>query len=83
MYIGITTDDKLIFKDNKNRFFVAGCYGKAAFNNMDVPFSLTERYEIESIGTIKDSRIVQGQPLSEEKFKNLKFKIGGILWVTQ
>ena len=80
MYIGVTTDDKLIFKDNKNRFFVAGCYGKAAFNNMDIPITLIQKYEIEGIGKVTDKRIVYAQKeISEKELRNLKFKVGGYL----
>jgi len=80
MYIGITTDDKIILKDNKNRFFIAGCYGKTAFNYMDIPITLIQKYEIEGIGTVTDKRIVFAQKeINEEELKNLKFKIGGCL----
>jgi hypothetical protein len=75
MYIGVTDNDKIVFKDNKNRFFVAGQYGKAAFNdNINAPFTLTEKYEIEG-ETIKVQKVVYGQSLSEEELKNLKFII--------
>ena len=75
-YIGITNNGELIFKDKSGRFFVAGQYAKAAFNNsIDNSFDLIEKYEIEGIGTVSDKRVVQGKTLDKESIKNLKFEI--------
>jgi len=73
MYIGITNNGELIFKDKSGRFFIAGCYGKAAFNNdIDSSFNLIEKYEVEGVGTVSDKRTVQGKQI---EIKNLKFEI--------
>jgi len=71
-YVGITNNGELIFKDKSGRFFVAGCYGKAAFNDMDIPITLIQKYEIEGIGTVTDKRTVKGKLI---EIKNLKFEI--------
>jgi len=73
MYIGITNSGELVLKDKSGRFFVAGQYGKAAFNNnADSFFNLIEKYEIEGIGMVSDKRTVQGKLI---ELKNLKFEI--------
>jgi len=72
-YVGITNNGELIFKDKSGRFFVAGQYAKAAFNNnIDNSFDLIEKYEIEGIGTVSDKRTVNGKQI---EIKNLKFEI--------
>jgi hypothetical protein len=73
MFIGITSSGELVMKDKSGRFFIAGCYGKAAFNNnIDNSFDLIEKYEIEGIGTVTDKRTVKGKLI---EIKNLKFEI--------
>jgi len=73
MYIGITNNGELVLKDKSGRFFVAGQYGKAAFNNdTNDSFNLIEKYEIEGIGTVSDKRTVNGKQI---EIKNLKFEI--------
>jgi len=74
MFIGITNNGELVLKDKSGRFFVAGCYGKAAFNNnTNDSFNLIEKYEVEGIGTVSDKRTVKGKAIVE--IKNLKFEI--------
>jgi hypothetical protein len=72
-YVGITKNDELIFKDKSGRFFVAGQYAKAAFNNnISDSFNLIEKYEVEGIGTVSDKRTVHGKQI---EIKKLKFEI--------
>ena len=74
-YVGITNNGELVMKDKSGRFFIAGQYAKAAFNNnIDSSFNLIEKYEIDGIG-VNDKRVVQGKLLDKESIKNLKFEI--------
>jgi len=76
MYIGITNNGELVLKDKSGRFFVAGQYAKAAFNNdISDSFSLIENYEVEGLGTVTDKRTVQGKALDKEIVKTLKYEI--------
>lgn len=71
MFVGITTDDKMIIKDIKNRYFIAGQYGKPAFNDLgNEMFVLTNVYEVDN-ESIKVQNKVTGVSLLE--IKDLKF----------
>jgi len=73
MFVGITADDKMVIKDTKNRYFIAGQYGKPAFNDFGrESFILVNTYEVDDIG-IKVQNEVQGTLLLEKQIKDLKF----------
>jgi hypothetical protein len=75
-YVGITSNGELVMKDKSGRFFIAGQYAKAAFNNnIDGSFNLIEKYEIDGIGTVSDKRTVQGKMIDNKIIKTLKFEI--------
>jgi hypothetical protein len=71
MFVGITIDGKMIIKDIKNRYFIAGQYGKPAFNDLgNEMFVLTNVYEVDN-ESIKVQNKVTGVSLLE--IKDLKF----------
>jgi len=71
MFVGITADDKMIIKDTKGRYFIAGQYGKPAFNDLGTEvFVLTNTYEVDN-ESIKVQNKVTGVSLLE--IKDLKF----------
>jgi hypothetical protein len=71
MFVGITTDSKMIMQDARGRYFIAGQYGRPAFNDFDrESFILVNTYEVDGIG-IKVQNKVTGVSLLE--IKDLKF----------
>jgi hypothetical protein len=71
MFIGITTDGKMIMKDTKGRYFIAGQYGRPAFNDLgNGVFILPNTYEVDNV-SIKVQNKVMGTHLLE--IKDLKF----------
>jgi hypothetical protein len=73
MFVGITVDGKMIVQDTKGRYFVAGQYGRPAFNDLGKGiFVLTSGYEIDGI-SIKAQNKVTGTYILENQIRDLKF----------
>ena len=71
MFVGITTDGKMIMQDTKGRYFIAGQYGRPAFNDLgNEVFVLANGYEVDN-ESIKVQNKVTGVSLLE--IKDLKF----------
>jgi len=74
MFIGITTDGKMIMKSYKGEYFIAGQYAKPAFNNPgDDQFMIQSKFEVEDIGTIKILNTVPGQRITIDQVKSFEY----------
>jgi hypothetical protein len=73
MFVGIAIDGKMIVQDTKGRYFVAGQYGRPAFNDLGKEvFVLTHVYDVNS-ESIKVQNKVTGTRILENQIKDLKF----------
>jgi hypothetical protein len=71
MFVGITIDDRMIVQDARGRYFVAGQYGRPAFNDLGKEvFVLTNTYEVDN-ESIRVQNKVTGTYLLE--IRDLKF----------
>jgi hypothetical protein len=73
MFVGITVDGKMIVQDTKGRYFIAGQYGRPAFNDLGKEiFVLANTYEVDN-ESIRVQNKVTGTYILENQIKDLKF----------
>jgi hypothetical protein len=74
MFIGITTDGKMIMKSYKGEYFIAGEYAKPAFNNPgNDQFMIQSKFEVENMGIVKILNTVPGQRITIDQAKGFEY----------
>jgi len=74
MFIGITTDGKMIMKSHKGEYFIAGQYAKPAFNDPgNDQFMIQSKFEVENMGIVKILNTVSGQRITIDRAKGFEY----------